>query len=368
MERGLSAPIRPEDGASARRGTLAGVVETLPQPVAVLFRDAPGPAQQDGAHIAFRLRQAGIHVLTPIRRPRADRDSGWAFPDTEAGVSEALAAGARVLWAHTVVHTADHPLAAALQAGARVVGQPADVVGRFGDKWATREILRAAGLPVPPGGLIGPDGEPPRGAAFPLVVKPIRRRGSEGAKVVANADALRARVAALRAADGPGQPVLAEAYLPGIEAAVTVMPPGRYEIGLAETRFSGHWALPPVIRLRHEDGIAPDSARVPATAASRLIDAEERMGMRYADLLRQCEQAADLIGARSPIRIDCRAGADGGFRLFGADLRPALTGPGRLDRGDSDSLAAIAAHAVGWTDTDLLLNLLRQAWAAGDTR
>ncbi|MBX7215003.1 MAG: hypothetical protein K1X39_13400 [Thermoflexales bacterium] len=355
------------------------MADLFPQPVAVLHQAAPAPAvrgarkpmkrggyRDSGADIAFILRRAGIQVITPEPRPRADRDTGWTFPDTEEGVREALAAGATVLWANTVLH-ADHPLTHLTpRSGVRIVGQPAGVVERYDDKFVTNALLREAGLPVADSWLIADDAElPPAEAGYPLVVKPNRGRGSEGVRVVADPAACQEQVRALRAAGRFGQVCMAEAYLPGIECAVTVMPPGRYEVGIAEARFSEPWALPPVIRLNHIDGVAPYSGDEPVSANSRLIDAEERMGMRYAALLRQCERAAALIGARAPIRLDCREDAAGVLRLFDANMKPNMTGPGRPGRDDQDSLTAIAARAVGWSYDELLVNMLRQAWGEG---
>jgi hypothetical protein len=356
------------------------VIEAPPQPVAVLHQAEPAPAvrgarkpmkrggyRDSGADIAFILRQAGLAVITPEADPPPEHDTGWTFADTAAGIRQAIERGARALWANTVLH-ATHPITLALrEKGIRVVGQPAELVERFDDKWATNELLRTHGLPVAAAFRIGAEALTvgpvlPRGVDYPLVVKPLRGRGSEGVKVVAGPVELRAHLGELLDSGRYGEVFLAEEYLPGIEATLTVLPPGRYEVGIAEARFSQHWALPPVVRLSHEHGIAPYSGRVPVSANSRLIDAEERMGMRYAEVLRHCERAADLIGARAPIRIDVRASATGQFLLFDVNMKPNMTGPGRPGRDDQDSLTAIAARAVGWTYPELLINILRQAW------
>lgn len=59
-----------------------------------------------------------------------------------------MEAGARVLWANTVLF-AGHPLENVCHAKVSVVGQQPEQVQLYDDKWFTNSLLRQAGLPVP---------------------------------------------------------------------------------------------------------------------------------------------------------------------------------------------------------------------------
>ena len=78
----------------------------------------------------------------------------------------------------------------------------------------------------------------------------------------------------------------------------------------------------------------------------------------------ECECAAAMIGARAPVRIDCRRSIAGRFMLFDVNLKPNITGPGRPVREGEESLVSLAGRAAGWSYAELLRNLLRQAWPA----
>jgi len=95
------------------------------------------------------------------------------------------------------------------------------------DKLVARAVLAVHGLPVAPGGRLDPENPavletvPP-----PWIVKPAWEDASvglEGDPVVATREAALDRAAAL-ARRFPGQPVLVEAYLPGRELNVSVLP------------------------------------------------------------------------------------------------------------------------------------------------
>jgi hypothetical protein len=173
-------------------------------PVAVLYQSAAAPAvdglskpakpggyADSGADIACALRQAGAAVIAPVPAPDPARQQDWVFPDDAAGIAAARAAGARVLWANTVLF-AGHPLEAVVHE-TWIVGQwPADVQ-TFEDKAATNEGLRCAGLPLPSALVVNRDRAEGLGLAelslarlgeagleLPLIVKPVRGRGSQG--------------------------------------------------------------------------------------------------------------------------------------------------------------------------------------------
>ena len=131
----------------------------------------PGGYRDSGADIAFALREAGIPIVTPTAMPNPIAATEWVFPDTPDGIAAALAAGAGVLWANTVLF-ADHPIARLGRADVRLVGQVPALAEWWDDKWRANGRLRDNGLPVEDGALIGVDG-----AAGVLPVADLDERG-----------------------------------------------------------------------------------------------------------------------------------------------------------------------------------------------
>lgn len=339
----------------------------------------PGGYADSSADIAFALRTVGVPVITPVADPEATVDMDWSFPDTAAGIEAAIRQGAEVLWANTVLYEG-HPIEWALQAGVAIVGQIPANVGRFDDKRDTNELLRVSGLPVARALVVGDYAtadihdwcslslETLRtwGLTLPLIIKPIRGRGSAGVQRVETESALRkALETLLMTPDIYGTAALLEEYLPGAEVTYSVLPPGEYPTSAAEqnTPSGQYWSLPPVLRFNHHDGVAPYNGIVAVTQNSRALSPAE-IDPSLQELCRHCETAASLVGARMVIRIDCRQDPDGHWKLFDLNMKPNLTGAGRPGREDQDSLTAIAARAIGWDYTTLVEALLQQAWAA----
>ena len=73
----------------------------------------------------------------------------------------------------------------------------------------------------------------------------------------------------------------------------------------------------------------------------------------------------DVKWAKRQMWAPDAATKDGKYYLFDLNMKPNLTGPGRPDRDNRDSLIAMAARAAGWSYTDLLLNMLAQSWTLG---
>ncbi|MDQ4099517.1 MAG: biotin carboxylase, partial [Chloroflexota bacterium] len=332
----------------------------------------PGGYRDSGADIAFALRQAGVTVVTPEQWPDPAVDDGWTFPDTAVGIAAAVQAGATTLWANTVLFSG-HPLEQIL-GRVRIVGQIPAVVDRYDDKAVMNQELADAGVPVVRHVLLA---ESPtsrsklsldaldaaclahEGLTFPLVVKPIRGRGSAGVTVVDSLTTLRTTVAATIASGHFGSTLMVEPYLPGDEVTITVMPPDRFRTS-APAR---HWCLPPVRRVNHHDGVAPYNGTVAVVHNSEVLSAAEQADPTVLELLDACRTVAEYIDARAPIRIDCRQDTDGVFRVFDVNLKPNMTGPGRPGRDDQLSLTGMAAAAVGMSYTDLLTTMLAAAWA-----
>jgi len=358
-----------------------------PQRVAVLHQAAPAPEvdgivkpmkpggyQDSAADIAYVLQSRRYDIVTPRPDPDPHSDEGWSYPDTTEGITEALSRGATVLWANTVLYR-DHPLRGCHDKPYLVVGQPPATVHRWEDKFDASQMLASVGLPVAEAHLVASVDEV-RGllnsgaVSLPVVVKPVRGRGSEGVAVVTSTAALEnvvgGHLAATVHVDGIprsrfGNRVIIEEFLPGRELTLTVMPPGRYRLDDNHQTKTEYWALPPVERRGHHDNVAPYNGIVAVMRNSRVVSDHDPDMQRLISLAHQCEKTAAIVGPTAPIRIDCRADVNGVFRLFDINLKPNMTGAGRPGRADQDSLSCLAARAVGWNYGDLLEAMLTNA-------
>jgi len=349
------------------------IYQALPPPlIDGLRNDAkPGGYSDGGADIAFALRTAGVNVVTPASAPDPSKALDWVVPDTVEGIRSAGAAGASVLWANTVLFEG-HPLETAM-VDFDIVGQLPAAMQAFDDKFETNLLLVKAGLPVAQSFLLSgtakenvcvladvEDACASRGMSFPMIVKPVRGRGSQGVTLVESLDALRDAATALINAATFGDMLMVEEFLGGDEMTVTVMPPASPRPD--GSRASTHWALPPVYRFDQRGGVAPYNGDVPVTANSIAISPEQLHDPAIAAMIESCVSAAALVDARTTIRIDCRADRDGTFKLFDLNMKPNMTKPGRPGREDQDCLSAIAARAMGWSYVDLLLAMPSARW------
>ncbi|WP_347261549.1 hypothetical protein [Rudaea sp.] len=353
----------------ARR--IALIYQQVPPPVFDGVRKAPKPGgyADSGADIAWCLRRAGTDVVTPSADPDPAANFDWVFPDTQAGIQSAIDRGATVIWANTVLFSG-HPLESRLE-DVWVVGQMPARQQRVDDKFATNAALCAQGLPVAASVLVAREARgsirafasltapalAELGLHFPLVVKPVRGRGSQGVSRVADHGELAAALSALLAGGTFGDVAIVEEYLPGEELTLTVLPALPDEGGA-----SAPFVLPPVRRFNHADGIAPYNGVVAVTRNSAALALAESDSLPVRAIMDACARSAELVGALAPIRIDCRADATGVQRIFDVNMKPNMTGAGRPGREDQDSLSTIAARALGWSFTDLLTAMLRNAW------
>ena len=352
----------------------------------------PGGYRDSGADIAYNLRQSGVSVVTPAQNPSATDDAAWVWPDTESGIRAAVLGGASVLWANTTLF-AEHPLVKLKSSGAfKMVGAQPEVVEAFDDKFSANRSFQAAGIrAVASAVLVGQEAssnnalvvpftaecdgdvlrtrlEAAAGLVLPLVVKPVRGRGSEGVSVVRTPAALQTAVMGLLSAKLNGAPkygdrVIVEEFLPGAEFTVTVMPPGDFTVKGETVKHAAHWALPVVKRVNHVNDIAPYNGIVAVTRNSRVLTPEEALSPLIDDAVRTCEHIGSFVGSRLPIRVDCRLSSSGKTaKAFDVNLKPNLTGAGRPGRDDQDSLTQLAAAAYGWTYKQLLQALLSRAW------
>lgn len=350
------------------RKSVAVLFQALTPPtIGGLRKDAkPGGYADSGADIAYALRMRGVPLVTPTTAPDPAADADWVFPDTAEGVALALERGAEILWANTVLFRG-HPLEAVL-GRCWVVGQAPACMEAVDDKFATNTRLREQGLPTAVSVLASTSARPgvhgigdltieklaALGLVFPLIVKPVRGRGSQGVAKVDDHDALAAAVTDLVASARFGTDIIIEQFLSGRELTVTVMPPSIDK--------SRPWALPPVLRFNHDNGVAPYNGVVAVTQNSRALTLAEEVDPDVERMIEDCVRAAELVGARAPIRTDCRADANGRMVLFDLNMKPNMTGAGRPGRDDQDSLSAIAARALGWSYGDLIETMLQGAW------
>lgn len=352
-------------------------VLSIHQPIAILYQALPPPVinglrkeakpggySDSGADIGFCLHTRGLKVVTPVEPPAPARQMDWVFPDTDEGIRAALKRGARLLWANTVLFKG-HPLEAVV-GSAWIVGQRPASQEAADDKFVTNTLLRSAGLPVPASILVAPRARAgvhalddlsveilrAAGLGFPMVVKPVRGRGSQGVSVVKDHAAFRRAATDLIASGRFGEEIIVEAFLGGREMTVTVLPKAG----------GGYWALPPVLRFDQHDDVAPYNGLVAVTKNSRALTREEQAAPAVVEMMERCVTAAGLMGSRAPARIDCREDANGVFALFDANLKPNLTGAGRPGRDDQDSLSMIAARALGWSYGTFLEEILKTAW------
>ncbi|MDN3641215.1 ATP-grasp domain-containing protein [Lutimonas halocynthiae] len=345
--------------------------------IAILYQAGPAPTMEgvtkpmkqggysdSGADLAFALSKSEKMVVTPINTPRENVDLDWVFPDTEDGINSALDQKVEILWLNTVLY-ADHPIQKFKNKGLEIIGQDAEMVEIYDNKWTTNQLLSKNNIPIPEAFIIHKDttnlSKIP--FSFPLILKPIRGRGSQGVTFIEGEKELKSGLENLFESKLFGTSVYAESYLSGNEITVTIMPPGSYNLNGKKQLLKKHWCLPPVLRYNHQNGIAPYSGNVAVIHNSKVLSAKERKESNIQKVLSQCAQAASILKVKAPIRIDCRANQAGAYYLFDLNLKPNMTGNIRIGRKDQNSLSALAASAMGWSYTDLIMNIFDQKWS-----
>jgi D-alanine-D-alanine ligase len=349
------------------------------RPIAVLHQAVTPPSlngavkpsnpfgyRDSSADIANALTEAGCDVLTPARDPRPDVDADWTYPDTFDGISQAVADGAEILWANTSLFD-EHPMADfGSRGGLFVVGQPLDVVEKFEDKDVCQAAISAIGVPVPVQALVNVEKGPAKGQiekavsqnglTFPVIVKPVRGRGSAGVKVV---DSVAEATEHIESHVGPkfGSKFLIEEYLAGRELAVTVMPPGTYETADGMHNEPTHWVLPAIERTGHHGGVMPFSGVVPIQSNSKPAGDDDQIR----EFGKHAVRVAQFLKATAPIRIDCREGANGVIKAIDINMKPSMTGPGRPGREQMINLSAMSGGEIGWNYTEMLAGIAANA-------
>lgn len=323
----------------------------------------PGGYSDSGADIAYSLQQNSITVITPVKQPRIEKDLDWVFPDTKEGIQAALDKGATIIWLNTILYQG-HPIEEFIDNGLSVIGQILENVDKYDDKWVTNQLLQAHGLPIPQSSLISKENylSHINDISFPLVVKPLLDRGSQGVSLISDKEELATILEEMFSSELYGDTIYLEEFLPGEEVTITIMPPGNYTIKGVSVQKKQHWSLPAVRRFNHENGVAPYNGKVAVVNNSAVLDDATLASPKIKSLYALCEQAAQLVNSMAPIRIDCRADANGNYFLFDLNMKPNMTGASRPHRGDQDSLTALAARKIGWDFNDLILNMYQQHW------
>ncbi len=325
----------------------------------------PGGYSDSGADIACELKQNGIAIVTPVSNPDINNDLDWVFPDTKKGIQSALDKGANTLWLNTILYK-NHEIEHFFGRDIQFVGQIPSHVDIYDDKYFTNQFLRKNKITIPKSKLISVENltNYSLDIDFPIVVKPIRGRGSQGVSMVKNQKELDNKLNKLFSNEKYGNKVYVEQFLSGQEITVTVMPSGNYLIDNLEKTFEKPWSLPAVKRFNHENGIAPYNGVVAVMKNSLVLENSEQNSGKIIEVYRQCEKAGKLLNIKAPIRIDCRADEKGKYYLFDLNMKPNMTGPSRPHRQNQDSLTLLASRKIGWNYIDLLKNILKQAWKA----
>lgn len=325
----------------------------------------PGGYSDSGADIAYELKKNDIHIVTPVHNPDITTDLDWVFPDTKEGIQDALDRGANTFWLNTVLYK-NHGIESVFNLNIQFIGQRPEHVDIYDDKYLTNELLRKNKIPVPKTTLISIKSltDYTLNIDFPLIIKPIRGRGSQGVLLVENQKKLDEKLNEIFLNKVFGNVVYAERFLSGKEITVTVMPPGNYFIDNEEKKYDKHWCLPAVKRFNHKNGIAPYNGIVAVIKNSSVLENDELNSKEIIKVYAHCQRAAQLLNIKAPIRIDCRADENSNYFLFDLNMKPNMTGPSRPHRHNQDSLTLLASKKIGWRYIDLLRNMLNQAWKA----
>ena len=323
----------------------------------------PGGYSDSGADIACELKKNGFAIVTPVDNPDIKNDFDWVFPDTKSGIKNALDKGANTLWLNTILYK-DHEIERFFGRDLQFVGQIPSQVDLFDDKFFTNQLLRKNKIPIPQSQLIIMDNMSNYSLEidFPLVLKPIRGRGSQGVSLIKNHNELDDKLTEIFSKNTYGNSVYVEHFLNGQEITITVMPSGTYFIDNEKRAFKKPWSLPAVKRFNHKDGIAPYNGIVAVMENSLVLDNDEINSEKIIEAYKHCEKAGELLNIKAPIRIDCRADENGNYFLFDLNMKPNMTGPSRPQRQNQDSLTLLASRKIGWNYIDLLQNILKQAW------
>jgi D-alanine-D-alanine ligase len=203
------------------------------------------------------------------------------------------------------------------------------------DKWRTKLVWEASGIPTPRFAMAGPETDWERVVdlfGMPLIVKPSREGSTLGLTKVADASGL---AAAYQLAARYDELVLAEEFVAGIELTAAVL---------------GDQALP-LVRIEAPQGnydyqnkYFTDDTKYYCPSG---IDAELEEEIRAVTL-----KSFRVLGCRGWGRADVMLRPDGSYAFLEMNTSPGMTG---------HSLVPIAAKAAGLSYADLCVRILEAA-------
>ncbi len=203
------------------------------------------------------------------------------------------------------------------------------------DKWRTKLVWQAAGIPTPKYRMLAPDSDwrsVVEELTLPLIVKPAREGSSIGVTKVKTASDL---PAAFQLAHKLDPLVMAEEFIAGQELTASVV---------------GHDALP-LIRIEAPEGAYDyqnkyftDDVKYHCPSGIR-ADIEE-------DIRAMTLKAFRVLGCEGWGRADMMLAPDGRYSFLELNTSPGMT---------SHSLVPMAARAVGMSYPDLCLRILQAA-------
>lgn len=200
------------------------------------------------------------------------------------------------------------------------------------DKWRTKLLWQAAGLPTPAAEMLSPDSDWHKVIEklnFNAIVKPSREGSSIGMRRVADAENLASSYAFASEFDAM---VLAEQWVTGREFTVGIV---------------GNTALP-VIQLKTPHAFYDYNAKYEANDTEYLLpcglDAEQEQALQTL-----CLQAFELLGCEGWGRIDVMQDEQGKFWLLEANTSPGMT---------DHSLVPMAAGAANMAFGELIEKVL----------
>ena len=277
-----------------------------------------------GEAVLAALREAGYDARPVV----VDRENRFSLPEG----TEAAFLALHGAWGE------DGGAQAALEAlGVPYTGSGVEASRASFDKTLSRAAFERAGVPVPPGYVIGAGVEEaePR-IALPLVAKPPRQGSSVGVSIVRRASEWAPALALARRYDPD---VIVERYIPGREWTVPIVGDGT-ALGVIEIRPRVEWYD---WNAKYSDDAGTDyvfPAEDPANAA--LAERTEEIALR----------AYRAVGCRGVGRIDLRVSPDGGVFVLENNSLPGMT---------SHSLLPKAAAKAGIPFPELCSRILEDA-------
>jgi len=203
------------------------------------------------------------------------------------------------------------------------------------DKWRTKLVWQAAGIPTPAYRMLSPESDFTRvvnDLGLPLIVKPAREGSSIGVSKVRTANDLGP---AFDLAYRLDPLVVAEEFVAGQELTAAML--GDEVLPLVRIEA-------PEGKYDYENKYFTDAVRYHCPAGVRpAVEAEIHAAVRH---------AFEVLGCRGWGRADLILRPDGSFTLLEINTLPGMTG---------HSLVPIAARAAGMSFEDLVLGILERA-------